>query len=225
MIEAQDVSLQYPDGTVALRSFDLQIGTGELVYITGPSGSGKTSLLQLILGMVPPSTGFLTIMGQPMANAHRADIRKLRCKVGPVFQEFRLTAGRSACENVMAGMRFLRTVSGPLKQEAIAALERVGLGHKAAAPIENLSWGERQRVAIARAIARKPALILADEPTGTLDIDNARIILSLLTSLRNEQTTVLITTHATHLLDVTQASGIIHMMNGQMNLVREGVGR
>lgn len=225
MIEAQDVSLQYPDGTVALKPFSLFIGGGELIYVTGPSGSGKTSLLQLLLGMVAPSAGLLSVLNQPMSGARGADIRKLRRKVGPVFQEFRLTAGRSACENVMAGIRFLRPASGSLKQEALEALERVGLSHKAAAPIEHLSWGERQRVAIARAIARKAELILADEPTGTLDKENALIILSLLTSLRDEKTTVLITTHATHLLEPAQASGIIRMDNGRMDMTRGGAGR
>jgi cell division transport system ATP-binding protein len=225
MIEAQDASLQYPDETIALRPFSLSIGTGELIYITGPSGSGKTSLLQLLLGMVEPTGGTLSVLNLPMVGAHGADVRKLRRRIGPVFQDFRLTAGRSARENVMAGMRFLRSASGPLKQEADAALEQVGLGHKAASPIEHLSWGERQRVAIARAIARKAELILADEPTGTLDRENALGILSLLTSMRNERTTVLITTHATHLLDTAQASGIIRMDNGQLELSRGGAVR
>lgn len=225
MIEAQDASLQYPDGTIALKPFNLSIGTGELIYITGPSGSGKTSLLQLLLGMVEPTGGYLSVLDQSMNGTRAGDIRKLRRRIGPVFQDFRLTAGRSACENVMAGMRFLQSASGHLKQDADAALEQVGLGHKAASPIEHLSWGERQRVAIARAIARKAELILADEPTGTLDRENALGILSLLTAMRNERTTVLITTHATHLLDTSRASGIIRMDNGQLDLSRGGAAR
>ncbi len=220
MIEAHGVTLKYPDGTVALRPFDLTIGAGELVFVTGPSGSGKTSMLQLLMGMLPPSGGDLSVLGLSMMTARGSDIRKLRCEVGPVFQEFRLTAGRNSLENVMAGIRFLKSSGVSLKREALSALECVGLAGKAFTPIEHLSWGERQRVAIARAIARNPLLVLADEPTGTLDRENAVRILSLLTSLRNDRTTVIVTTHATHLLDLASATQQIEMENGAMTVHR-----
>lgn len=200
MIEAREVSLTYPDGTAALKSINLRIKTGATVFITGPSGSGKTSLLKLLIGMEIPTSGTLNILENDMAKINAGQLQKLRRQIGPVFQEFKLIEGRTALENVMMGMRFLGIPPKKMKEEAINSLIRVGLEHKIKSRTEHLSWGEAQRVAIARAVARKPALILADEPTGNLDHDNAINILELLTSFQDDNTTVIITTHATHLI-------------------------
>jgi cell division transport system ATP-binding protein len=216
MIEAQDVCLRYADGTVALNNIDLHIEPGEMVYITGPSGSGKTSLLKLLMGVEYPTSGYLKVLGQPMKEDQAMNIRRLRRMIGPVFQEFKLIKGRTAMDNVMLGMRFLDIHPNKIKEDARNALIRVGLEHKALSPVENLSWGESQRIAIARAVARKPALILADEPTGNLDPDNALNILELLTSLKDEKTTVIITTHATHLIDVRRDGKLIKVDGGSI---------
>lgn len=200
MIEATEVSLRYPDDTLALKSFDLRVEPGEMVYVTGPSGSGKTSLLKLLMGIECPTTGSLKVMGQSIIKGQTAEIRQLRRSIGPVFQEFRLLKGRTAMENVILGMRFLDLPKGLLKEYAGNALRRVGLEQKAFSSVENLSLGEQQRVAIARAVARRPGIILADEPTGNLDKDNALNILELLASFQDNRTSVIITTHATHLL-------------------------
>ncbi|PKM83906.1 MAG: ABC transporter [Firmicutes bacterium HGW-Firmicutes-13] len=201
MIEAREIYLKYPDGTTALKNISLQIKPGELLYVIGPSGSGKTSLLKLIMGIEFPSKGILKVFGQAVNKGNAAGIRRLRRMIGPVFQDFKLIDGRTAMENVMLGTRFLGVTPHQMKDSAIKALIKVGLEHKAFSPVENLSWGERQRVSIARAVSRNPLLILADEPTGNLDRDNALKILGLLTSFRNENTSVVITTHATHLID------------------------
>ncbi|MCR4434834.1 MAG: ATP-binding cassette domain-containing protein [Clostridiales bacterium] len=222
MIEAAGVSLKYPDGTVALKGIDLQIQAGELVYVTGHSGSGKTSLLKLLMGMEYPTTGYLKVLGQPIIKGQAEGIRRLRMRIGPVFQEFRLINGRTAMENVMLGMRFLDIPRSRLKEDAHQALVKVGLEHKRLSLVENLSWGERQRVAIARAVARKPALILADEPTGNLDRDHALDILELLASFRDKETSVIITTHATHLIDGKKDAGLIVMDKGNMRWERVG---
>jgi len=220
MIEAKDVSLKYQEGTLALQNVNLEIKPGELVFITGPSGSGKTSLLKLIMGMEYPTSGSLTVFGQPMTKRRGRRIRRLRKKVGPVFQEFQLIEGRTAMENVMIGMRFLGKRPRKMKDDAKNALTRVGLIHKAKSMVENLSWGEAQRVAIARAVARKPALILADEPTGNLDHDNALNILALLTSFRDQNTAVIITTHATHLIENYENATFIHVDKGNITVER-----
>ena len=201
MLEANGVGLRYPDGTLALQNVNFKIEAGELVYITGPSGSGKTSLLKLLMGAEFPTEGTLRILGQLVEKGHPHELRKLRRQIGPVFQEFRLVPGRTALENVMLGMRFLDIPHGKLKDNSLNALERVGLSAKIRSRVENLSWGERQRVSIARAVARKPALILADEPTGNLDRENALKIFQLLNSFKDNNTAVVITTHATHLMD------------------------
>lgn len=220
MIKAKGVFLKYPEGTTALQNIDLQIEPGELVYITGPSGSGKTSLLKLFMGVEYPTSGMLTVLGQPMHMGQAAEIRKLRKLLGPVFQEFRLIKGRTAIENVMLGMRFLDVPPGQIKESASAALIKVGLGQKALSLVEHLSWGECQRVAIARAVARKPALIIADEPTGNLDKDNALNILELLKSFRDKKTAVIITTHATHLIEVEKTARHMRMDNGNISWER-----
>lgn len=223
MIDAKGVCLEYPDGTMALENIDLEIESGELVYITGPSGSGKTSLLKLFMGVEYPTTGSLLVLGQPIIKGETFNIRRLRRIVGPVFQEFRLIKGRTVLENVMMGIRFLDIPPKQLRKNASNALIKVGLEHKALSLVENLSWGEGQRVAIARAIAREPKLILADEPTGNLDKDNALNILELLGSLVNDNTSVVITTHATHLIDSVEDGKLIRVDKGNISWERLGI--
>jgi cell division transport system ATP-binding protein len=220
MIHAEKSSLIYRDGTQALKTFDLHIPKGELVYITGPSGSGKTSLLKLLMGIEFTTSGTLEVLGQPMLQHHEAAIRRMRTQVGPVFQDFRLLEGRSVLENVLLGMRFLDIKPHDRKVRAEESIHRVGLDHKRHHPISNLSWGECQRVSIARAVARTPLLIVADEPTGNLDKDNAVHILRLLESFRSPETTVVITTHATHLMTTGQPLLHLIMESGQMTAER-----
>ncbi|NLX60898.1 MAG: ABC transporter ATP-binding protein [Tissierellia bacterium] len=222
MIEAKSVSLVYENGTVALRDVSLHIKPGEIVYITGPSGSGKTSFLKLLMGIEYPTTGRLKVMGQTMSRMNASNIRRLRQKMGPVFQEFKLIRGRTALENVMLGMRFLGFPPKKMQEYAMEALTNVGLEHKSSSLVERLSWGESQRVAIARAIARRPSLILADEPTGNLDVDNAMNIMDLLTSFRDENTSVIITTHATHLIEDKEEGTFIRIKNGNLQIERRG---
>lgn len=222
MIMADHMSLTYGDGTKALIDVNLDIREGEIVYITGPSGSGKTSLLKLILGMEYPTEGHLKVMSQSMLKNGTADIKKLRRSIGPVFQEFKLIKGRTAIENIILGMRFLQFSPREIELNAYNALEKVGLGHKKNTLVEKLSWGESQRIAIARAIARKPKLILADEPTGNLDVDNAINILNILTSLKDERTTVIITTHATHLIKDREEGLFIQIEEGKLQCERKG---
>ncbi len=220
MIEAKGVSLIYPDGTRALNNVNFKIQPGELVYITGPSGSGKTSLLKLLMGMEFAGEGELKVLNEIMKKGNDRKIRRLRMRIGPVFQEFKLIDGRTALENVMMGMRFLGIAPGRMKEEAENMLNRVGLGHKIHTRVEHLSWGEAQRVAIARAVARKPLLILADEPTGNLDHDNAIHILELLNSFRDSNTAVVITTHATHLIDGVENATFVRVKHGEITVQR-----
>ena len=222
MIEAKGVCLKFQNGTMALNKIDLLVKPGDMVYVTGPSGSGKTSLLKLFMGIEYPTLGSLMVLGQSMTQGQTVGIRQLRKIIGPVFQEFKLIKGRTVMENVMLGMRFLDLPHDQLQENANQALKRVGLEHKAYSWVENLSWGESQRVAIARAVARKPVLILADEPTGNLDKDNALNILDLLGSFIDQKTAVIITTHATHLISTEKDSKVIRMNNGSLSWERLG---
>lgn len=222
MIEVKDVSLVYQDGTQALKNVNLEIKPGELVYITGPSGSGKTSLLKLLMGMEYPTSGKVLVLGQTMKKGQGRSIRKLRKQIGPVFQEFKLIERRTTLENVMMGMRFLGASPKKMKAEAMEALTKVGLNHKISAKVDNLSYGEAQRVAIARAVARKPRLLLADEPTGNLDHNNAMNILHILDSFRDENTAVIITTHATHLIEGREDVTYIRVNQGEITIEPRG---
>jgi len=222
MIKANQCSLQYKDGTVALKPFDLEIGKGETVLITGPSGSGKTSLLKLILGIEVPTSGKFEVLGQPICKGVDQDIRKLRTQIGPIFQDFRLLEGRTVLENVVLGLRFLENSPSDMKKIATDYIERVGLGHKRNQSVDRLSWGECQRVAIARAVSRRPKLIVADEPTGNLDQENAINVLNLLASFTDSNTSVLITTHATHLVDKIEPTALLVMHEGVFTFERGG---
>ncbi|MBF4692707.1 cell division ATP-binding protein FtsE [Fusibacter ferrireducens] len=213
VIQAKNITLKYPNGNIALKDINFECYKGEIVFIVGPSGSGKTSLLKLLMGIEHPSQGELFILGERVQSAN---IRKIRQSMGPVFQEFRLLEGRTTLENVMMSMRFLDYSVKEMREQSEKALIRVGLAHKINSDVDHLSWGESQRVAIARAVARNPKLIIADEPTGNLDHANAVNILELLTSFKDEETTVLITTHATHLIETRERHHLITMNQGQL---------
>lgn len=184
-----------------LRSVDLQVAAGDHVAIVGRSGSGKSTLLN-ILGMLDsPSEGSVSFRGIPVRRMRRGALDRLRGReVGFVFQQFNLLAGRTARDNVAMPLTY---ASGrPFwRRRAIAEemLERVGLAHRLDSPPERLSGGEQQRVAIARALVRNPALILADEPTGALDVETGAAIMTLLDNIAAENGAALVTiTHDLH---------------------------
>lgn len=218
MIIAEDLYLKYPDGTLGLKDVNLNIPNGSITYISGPSGSGKTSFLKLLMGMELPTSGKLMVSNYDMMHLKDKELRSLRRKIGPIFQDFRLLDGRTVLENVLIGMRFLDFSNKEMKEAALSSIERVGLGHKIKSLVDNLSYGERQRVAIARAVSRKPSLIIADEPTGNLDKNNSLNILELLKSFRDKDTTVIITTHATHLIEDEVNCIKIHVLNGELSV-------
>lgn len=218
MINAKDILLKYPDGTIGLIDINLEVDSGQVVYITGPSGSGKTSFLKLLMGMVYPTSGLLTVLDESINSHNDRNIRKLRKSIGPIFQDFRLLDGRTVLDNVLIGMRFLDFSKTEMIKSAKDTINRVGLEHKTLAMVDNLSYGERQRVAIARAMARKPRLIIADEPTGNLDKSNSLNILDLLTSYRDSNTSVIITTHATHLIQDATDCRKIKILSGKMTI-------
>ena len=218
MIIANNVYLEYPDKSLALKEINLVIPFGNVIYITGPSGSGKTSFLKLLMGIEKPSSGSLTVWGYDMNKVNEKNLRNLRKNIGPIFQDFKLLNGRTVLDNVLIGMRFLNLSKKEIKLNSIDAIKKVGLSHKINSLVDNLSYGERQRVAIARAVARKPSLIIADEPTGNLDKDNSLNILELLKSFRNENTTVIITTHATHLIEKEVDCMKVNVLDGRMSL-------
>jgi len=184
-----------------LRSVDLAIAAGDHVAIVGRSGSGKSTLLNLLGMLDTPSEGAVWFHGEPVRKMRRGKLDRLRGRnVGFVFQQFNLLAGRTALENVEMPLGYASGRAFWTRRSAAARmLERVGLGHRLESTPEQLSGGEQQRVAIARALVRRPALILADEPTGALDVETGAGVMELLDEIASEADAALVTiTHDLH---------------------------
>lgn len=201
MIQLTQVSKQYENGVIALENANLRIEQGEFVYLVGPSGSGKSTLMKLLYRDERPSRGNITVGKYRVHKIKDKDVPYLRRYVGVVYQDFKLLEKLTVYENIAYAMEVIGKNNKEIKKRVDEVLELVGLRHKYDQYPANLSGGEQQRVAIARAITNRPAVLIADEPTGNLDPKTAREIFILLEQINQTGTTVLMGTHNNQLVD------------------------
>ncbi|MGW2324880.1 ABC transporter ATP-binding protein [Streptomyces sp. NPDC001700] len=196
VIELREVSRRYDDGPPALHGASLTVRPGEAVAILGPSGSGKSTLLHLIAGLDRPDTGTVTVDGLRVDRLGEAALALYRrSKIGMVFQFFNLLDDLTVTDNVALPARLAGMARGVADRRAAVLLELLGIDRHARAYPGRLSGGERQRVAVARALMNRPALLLADEPTGALDTAAGQDVSRLLTALNAEGQTIVVVTH------------------------------
>ena len=196
MIEISNVCKTYETGNKALRNVSITIGDGEFVFIMGRSGSGKSTLMKLLLKEVEPTSGKIVVNDMNLGKMPRHYVPKYRRRLGMVFQDFRLLRDRTVYENVAFAQRVIGVSTRRIKGSVPAMLQMVGLSAKYKMFPQQLSGGEQQRVAIARALINRPEVLLADEPTGNLDSQNADEIMRLLEEINRMGTTVVVVTHS-----------------------------
>ena len=195
-LRLDDVTKEYPGDVHALRGVSVSVASGDRVAVVGPSGSGKTTMLTILGTLERPSGGAVQVAGRDVVKASDVELAGLRAhEIGFVFQGFHLQDTMTALENVANGMLYTGTPARERREAARVALERVRLDHRLTHRPPQLSGGERQRVAIARAIAKRPGIVLADEPTGNLDSKSGHEVLDLLHELASDGATLMLITH------------------------------
>ena len=214
MIDLKGVSKAYSKGQPALNNVSLHVEKGEFVFIVGNSGSGKSTLIKLLLKELDPTSGSITVNGQRLDKLRRRKVAKYRRGVGVVFQDFRLLKDRNVYENVAFAQRVIGVSGRKIRESVPEMLRMVGLSSKYKSFPHQLSGGEQQRVAIARALINRPAILLADEPTGNLDPHNAMEIMGLLEEINRQGTTVVVVTHS---------SEIVNMMRKRVITIQRGI--
>ncbi|HUT33415.1 MAG TPA: ABC transporter ATP-binding protein [Planctomycetota bacterium] len=224
IVRTRDVTKVYRMGKIevhALRGVDLEIRAGEYISIMGPSGSGKTTLFNMVGGLDKPTTGKVYIEEVDVAQLDAYELAWLRCrKIGYIFQTFNIIPVMTALENVTLPMVFAGLTTDEARDKGVELLGRVGLGDRLSHKPFELSGGQQQRVAIARAMANDPSLILADEPTGNLDIKTGTEIIGLLKQLNKENSVTIIS--ATHDHKMLSASDrIVWIRDGKVDRIEE----
>jgi cell division transport system ATP-binding protein len=216
MVEAKNMSMNYTKGgDEALEDVTFSIDRGEFVFFVGSSGAGKSTLLKLIIRELTPTEGTLKVFGRDVGRLPRHRLPYLRRNIGMVFQDFRLIDDRTAYDNVAFAMMVTGASRREIRKRVPHVLGLVGLQEKTDCRVCDLSGGEQQRVGLARAIANRPAMIIADEPTGNLDPGTTLDIMNLLRSINLRGTTVLVATHNRDIVDRFKKR-VLHLDGGRL---------
>jgi len=229
MIQFSHVTKLYGESSEALADVSFFIDKGEFVFLTGESGAGKTTLMKHVYMEEMPSKGQVFVGGYDSKYIRPKDIPHLRRKLGIVFQDFRLLHDRDIFENVAFALRVTGAKERDVKRKVFEVLAQTGLSHKCSSFPQQLSGGEQQRVCIARAIVNDPWILLADEPTGNLDVGVSQDIMDLLQTINSWGTTVLMATHDVYIIRACQYRELVlhrgSLVKGGDNTVRPKTGR
>jgi len=216
LVRFENVGMRYGMGPEVLRDISFHLRPGSFHFLTGPTGAGKSSLLKLLALSHRPSRGLVTLFNKEVSTLARDDLPAVRRKIGVVYQEFRLLDHLSALDNVALPLKIAGAKDQRIYQHVAELLEWVGLGNQVDAKPPTLSGGEKQRVAIARAVINRPQLLIADEPTGSMDAEMGLRLMHLFQELNKIGTTVVV---ATHDLDLIQRFGnpVMYLKDGQLS--------
>jgi cell division transport system ATP-binding protein len=218
IIRMVDVAVTYPTGKTALTNVDIEIARGEFVFLVGPSGAGKSTFIRLLVREQVATKGRVYLAGRDLARISRAQVHRIRRRIGVVFQDFRLLPNKTVSENVAFALQVIGKSRGEIKRTVPETLELVGLDGKGDRMPDELSGGEQQRVAIARAFVNRPMILIADEPTGNLDPATSVGIMKLLDRINRTGTTVVMATHDAGVVDQMRKR-VIELSEG--NVVRD----
>ncbi|MGB9720400.1 MAG: cell division ATP-binding protein FtsE [bacterium] len=215
MIVFDKVTKAYQKGWIALDGVSFEVQKGEFIFITGPTGAGKSTILKLIYKEEEPTKGTIKVMDNNLHFLRRNKVPEFRRKIGVIFQDFKLLQDRTVEENVAFALEVTDIPPRDLKKKVFDILTYVRLSHKKLSYPYQLSGGEQQKVAIARALVRDPYILLADEPTGNLDLKSSQEVLEILLDINYKGTTILMASHNQLLVRKTKRR-IIHLQDGKV---------
>ncbi len=213
MIEFNNVTKIYKKTFTAVKDINLKIDKGEFIFIVGKSGAGKSTLIKLLLREINPTEGIITYNNQDINKIRKRSVAEYRRHIGFIFQDYRLLPKMTVYENIAFAMEMICCQSKNIRREVPLVLSMVGLSDKAKYYPDELSGGEQQRVAIARAVVNKPETVIADEPTGNLDIETSKEIMNILNEINKRGTRVIMATHDREIVNYFQRR-VVELKNG-----------